>query len=235
MRPIQIVSRVTFLTAALMLPGGAARAADFYYLLIFGSQDSPKHLKYTHTWATFVHAVGEGLDANSYAIEAHTISWLPRNLDVKVLSLRPEPGVNLDLTRTLHFVQSQGESTTLWGPFQIRPELYARSLEIHRIIDSGAVQYRAISNAENLFISDCIHAVAAVDPDLGRGQYPLIRIGKPASRYIARQVRTRTPYDQDQTDHSWLVPRLGLDRRAIEVVPPSEVHRLPFFLAPRRD
>jgi hypothetical protein len=33
--------------------------------------------------------------------------------------------------------------------------------------------------------------VAAIDPVFGRGHYPLIRIGKPVSRFIARQMMTR--------------------------------------------
>ena len=34
---------------------------------------------------------------------------------------------------------------------------------------------------------------------------------RPASRHIARQVMTRSVFDQWQGDHSWLIPRLGLD------------------------
>ena len=76
-------------------------------------------------------------------------------------------------------------------------------------------RYRAISTPENLLVSDCIHAVAAADPVFGRGHYPLIRIGKPASRYIARQIMTRSPFDQTLFDNSWLIPRLGLDRHPL--------------------
>ena len=86
-------------------------------------------------------------------------------------------------------------------------------------------QYRAISTPRNLLVSDCIHAVAAVDPVFGRGHYPLIRVGKPASRYIARQVMTRSAFDQDQTDASWLIPSLGLGRYPIEVIPPEQIPR----------
>jgi hypothetical protein len=102
----------------------------------------------------------------------------------------------------------------------IRPELYERSLRVYQILESGQAQYRAISGKTDLLISDCIHAVAAVDPQFGRGHYPLIRIGKPASRYIARQVMIRSVYEQWQNDNAWLVRRLGLDRWSVEVVPP---------------
>ena len=98
-------------------------------------------------------------------------------------------------------------------------------LWVLQIIASGAPRYRAIDTAQDLLISDCIHAVAAVDPDFGRGHYPLIRIGKPASRFISRQIVTRSPFDQAAYDNSWLTPRLGLDRYPIEIVPPQRIPR----------
>jgi hypothetical protein len=92
-----------------------------------------------------------------------------------------------------------------------------------KILDSGVAEYRAISTPRNVLISDCIHAVAAIDPAFGRGHHPLVRIGKPASRYIARQIMMRSVFDQWQGDNSWLIPRLGLDHYPIEFVPPHQI------------
>jgi hypothetical protein len=111
----------------------------------------------------------------------------------------------------------------MWGPFRILPQVYERSLRVKEILDSGQAEYRAISTPRNLLISDCIHAVAAIDPVFGRDHYPLIRVGKPASRHLARQVMTRSVFDQWEADNSWLVPRLGLDRYPIQVVPPQQI------------
>jgi hypothetical protein len=36
---------------------------------------------------------------------------------------------------------------------------------------------------------------------------------------------TRSAYDQAAYDNSWLIPRLGLDRYPIEVVPPQRIPR----------
>lgn len=217
------VHAFAFLCLILMGSGWTTWAAESYYLMIFGWQSNPKQLRYTHTWATFIRASGEGTDPNQYAVEAHTISWLPRTLAIRVWRAWPEPGVNLDLESTLQVVTSERQSVTMWGPFVIGRQVYDRSAEIHRILESGAAQYRAISTARNLLISDCIHAVAASDPIFGRRHYPLIRIGKPASRYIARQVMLRSRFDQWQYDNSWLIPRLGLDRYPIEIVPPQRI------------
>ena len=209
---------------------GPARGAERYYTMIFGSQSSPKLLRYTHTWATFIRVVGEGDDPNGYQVYQHTISWLPASLEVRTLALLPETGVNLDLYATLDAVYGNDESVTMWGPFEMLPEVYERSLRVKAILDSGAAQYRAISTPRNLLISDCIHAVAAIDPVFGRGHYPLIRIGKPASRYIARQGMTRSVFDQYQTEASWLIPRLGLDHYPIEVIPTQRIPRRNCFL-----
>src|SRR6516164_10226383 len=88
------------MAVAALLPG-SARGGERYYSMIFGSQSSPKLLRYTHTWATFVRVVGEGDDPRGYQVYQHTISWLPSSLDVRTWALLPERGVNLDLYATL--------------------------------------------------------------------------------------------------------------------------------------
>ncbi len=209
---------------------GVARGDDQYYVMIFGSQSRPKLLQYTHTWATFIRVVGDGGDPSNSTVYAHTISWLPDSLDVRTWSLLPERGVNLDLYGTLDAVYHDKEHVSLWGPFMIQQAVYERSLRVKEILDSGAAEYRAISTPRNILISDCIHAVAAVDPVFGRGHYPLIRVGKPASRYLARQMMTRSVFEQWQYDNSWLIPRLGLDRYPIEVIPPQQIPKRNCFL-----
>jgi hypothetical protein len=228
---VATMNRRWLMRAALILAVGAswaapsARAGERYFAVIFGSQSRPKQLRYTHTWATFVRVTGEGNPAVDPA-EQHTISWLPATLDVRVWAARPEPGVNLDLASSIAAVSADGESITAWGPFEIKREAYDRSLVVKSILEGGVAEYRAISTPRDLLISDCIHAVAAVDPEFGRGHYPLIRIGKPASRYIARQVITRSPFDQTRTGAEALIPRLGLDRHPIAIVSPAQIpHR----------
>ncbi len=223
------------LVVAGMLLAGPATADEYCFAMIFGSESQPKRLRYTHTWVTLVRATGEGPDLNAYNLELSTISWLPQTLEVSVLRPWPEPGVNLDLYKTLDAVRGNRESITMWGPFVARKELWHRSLFIRSVLDSGAAQYRAISTARNILISDCIHAVAAMDPEFGRGHYPLIRIGKPASRFMAHEVMQRSLFDQYQYDNSWLISRLGLDRYPSEVVPPRAIAKAPCGLCRRRD
>ena len=206
----------------------SATAGEAYYVLIFGSQTSPKQLKYTHTWATFVHTVGEGTDPNGYFVEHLTISWLPATLKVKVLTLKPETGVNLDLEQSIRAMLANKENITMWGPFVTSPMLYERAARQVYKLESGSEQYRAWDGPFNLDISDCIHAVADIDPDFGRTHYPLIRIGKPASRFIARSFVSRFSEVKKTQDNAWLVARLGIDRYPIEVIAAIETSYLPF-------
>lgn len=225
-----VLSRMFFFALVTLGLCGSAGAEEFYYVMIFGSQSHPKQLRYTHTWATFVKATGEGPDANAYALEYATISWLPATLKVKVWNPRPEQGVNLGLYETLNALWADHENVTMWGPFRIAAPVYQRALQVKALAESGRAKYRAISNARNMLISDCIHAVAAVDPIMGRSHYPLIRVGKPASRYIARQIMTRSIFDQYSSDNSWLVGRFGIDRMPIEVIKPQQIPKKTCFL-----
>lgn len=202
----------------------AASANELYYVMIFGSQSRPKLFRDTHTWATFVRTVGEGPDPRNYAIaEIHTVSWLPASLKIHTLWPIPVKGINLELRETLGVVYGRNESVTMWGPFVIGPRPFDRSEQVERILESGRARYRAVSGPGSILISDCIHAVAAIDPVFGEGHYPLYRVGKPASRYISRQIMMLSQFDQYQYDNSWLIPRLGLDRFPITFVPPQRI------------
>jgi hypothetical protein len=208
----------------LSLSAETARAGEFYYSIIFGSESKPKKLRYTHTWATFIRAVGEGPDPRNYRLEINNIGWLPRTLDIKVWRPKPEPGVNLDLYQSLAAVyQGGGQHVTMWGPFVEDRETWNRSIQVAQFLNSGAPKYRAIDGPFSPYIYDCVHAVTMVDDDHGRGHYPLIRIGEPASRYISHQIMMLSDENQRAFDNSWLIPRLGLDRYPITHVPPQRI------------
>src|SRR5262245_15936024 len=121
----QIVASTLLLT---LLSGlGKARADESYFMIIFGQQDEANRPALAHTFATFIKATGTGPDKTKYTLEPHTISWLPRQLDVKVLA-KPEAGVNLDLKTTLQRAKEMKVHVSMWGPFAIKKELYARAL-----------------------------------------------------------------------------------------------------------
>lgn len=210
------------------------RGDERHFVLVFGAQPQPKVIKYSHTWATFVRVVDDAAAPGGVQLFAHTLSFYPASLNVRPLALHSEPGANLDLPTTLALMRQNNARTTVWGPFLMRPPVYQKSLEIWAQFSSGAIDYRAIDTFAR-DVDDCIHAVTAVDPDYGRGHYPLIRVGKSASRYIARQVVKRIDPDRALPDQTWLIAALGLNRPDIEVILPSAIPQRRSILAPRGD
>ncbi|WP_165246885.1 hypothetical protein [Paludisphaera soli] len=205
--------------ATLCAAGAEVRAQDRFYVVVFGAQPHPKQLRRTHAWATFVRVSGDPADPNAPCWQ-HTISWLPATLEIRPLAAHPEPGVNLDLDRTLAVMRDYGAHTTAWGPIEIGPDLYNRSLAVKARLESGQVGYRALTSDCDLLMDDCNHAVASAGPEFGRHNSPLFRAGKPAGRRLARQVARRGEVGPGGADASWLLARLGLPRQGVEVVSP---------------
>src|SRR5581483_9978023 len=90
---------------ALLLPASPVRASEFYYVIIFAAQRDALQPRYSHSFAAFARARGTGPCADYYCLDAFTISWLPQTLELHPFRLLPEPGVNLDLHRTLHWAR----------------------------------------------------------------------------------------------------------------------------------
>ena len=116
-----------------------APPGERYYLLVFGSQTTPKVPRFTHTWITFVRVQGDGCE-----LEQHTISWMPATLFIKTFQPFVEPGVNLTLIESIEMARSYGERVSLWGPYEIPPGLYRKLLLQKQYIESGAIGYQCI-------------------------------------------------------------------------------------------
>jgi hypothetical protein len=187
----------------------AARGDEFYYLMVFGSQQAPLNVKYSHTFAVFVKATGQGPWASAYTLEAHTISRLPATLDIRPAALLPEQGRNFDLYTTLRVVLGTGQHVSLWGPYQVGRELYEGALGQIAYLESGQMDYKAIDTGYPANrLSNCIHAVS----DLAG--VPWVRVlspwfGQVAGGFVTRLLR---PWIIDGgRRHDWVASRLGLD------------------------
>ena len=227
--------RLSLLLPLLLAPvawESVARAEERYYIIIFGSQSTPRLPRYTHTWATFVKASGEGQDSSKYHIdEVFTISWLPADLLVRSLRLRAQQGVNLDLEATLAYVLER-ERVSEWGPFQISQRLYDRALERKAELEGGSVKYKAIDpnfGPRVHYVSDCIHGITDLDPDYDRSYYREVRrFGEAASHWVAYQFVTRGQFVNLGENLDWINQRLGLDNYPI-VNRPLPQHRIWLF------
>jgi hypothetical protein len=192
-----------------------APPGERYYLLVFGSQTTPKIPRFTHTWVTFVRVPADGC-----AIEQNTISWMPATLFIKTFQPFVEPGVNLTMTESVEMARSYGERVSLWGPYEVPPGLYRKLMLQKGYIESGAIGYQCIDTMGEAGWhgtgSNCIHAISDADAMFARQAYPLAYFGDTASLNILRQLVFRGAIPDVETTHDWLILRLGLDQYPIE-------------------
>jgi len=185
-----------------------AWADDNYYMLVFAHQSNERQPRFSHTFATFVKATGEGAAQEKSKLEAHTISWLPASLDIRVLRRRPEPGTNLDLKGSLEFARSQGTTVFMWGPYRIKKELYDRAVQRIGQLNEGAFQYKAIDQRfRTSGVINCIHAVSDLDSDQGY-LHVGTEHGAAASSLVVRHL-DRWIIRSDEL-HDWVGEKLGV-------------------------
>jgi hypothetical protein len=199
--------RVGLALVLLLTSVRGAGASEFYYLLVFASQ-RPVDPRYSHTFATFIRATGEGPDSRTFCLEIHTISWMPRAGDIRVAALLPEPGVNIELHETLRWAFGTRQRVSLWGPYRIHPDLYFRAVNQQALLESGLVRYKAVdSGFATDHVANCIHAVESVTEGYRRHVLQP-GWGELASGWVTRQF---APWllDGGRT-HDWLIGRLGL-------------------------
>ncbi len=209
--PGRIVSTWFAATFLLLAVASGARAGESYYVLVFGQQRFPNTVNYSHTFATFVRVSwpGAGPCPAAPCLEAHTISWMPASLRLRPVALCPECGHNLDLHATLRWAQSNGMRTSLWGPYAIRPELYAAALRQVRLLDSGQVLYKVNDMGyRSDEVSNCIRAVSAVMA--GNGRF-LTDCGWGEAASYRVLCRMEPCVVNPATVHAWVGSALGLD------------------------
>jgi hypothetical protein len=197
------------LLVALLVGPNAARADESYYMIVFAQEGGANQLVLSHTFATFVKATGKGPDKTKYALDSHTLSWMPRSLDVKLLK-RPEEGVNLDLKATLLHAKAVKAEVSMWGSFHIKKELYERALKQEARLKKGDIDYKALDlRFRPDTAMNCIHAVCDIDMDKG-----LLATGTASGKEASHLVLThlsRWIIDYDQT-HDWIGQRLDLGK-----------------------
>jgi hypothetical protein len=191
-----------------------APANERYYLIVFGSQSTPKLPRFTHTWATSVKATWiEG--QSEPTLELNTISWMPATLRIRTLSRHPEPGVNLGLHETIDAMSEKGERIAMWGPYALRTAGFRRFLIQKQFMESHTIGYQCVDNRGEAArcgnACDCIHAITDLDPEFDRTRYPLRWYGEAGSRHIVEECARRNAILDPATTHDWLLPRMGLD------------------------
>lgn len=188
-----------------------------YYVMLFGSQATPKTPHRSHTWAMAIKATC--LPGAAPILETHTISWMPQSLNVRWWKLNVEPGFNASNEFSFAYALQSGQRVSAWGPYETWSGLYARFIAQKEFLESGAVGYQCIDTigeaARRGNGCDCFHALSDMDPYYDRRRYPQYMYGNAAARNIVRHLQDRPTLIDPKTTHDWLFPALGLDRYPI--------------------
>jgi hypothetical protein len=209
--------KIFLFLALLIAPGGAwaekGEAQTRYFMIIFAQEGGDRDPRLSHSFATFVKATGNGADKNRYQIESKTISWLPASLDIRLLRLFPEQGKNLSLKETLRYAKSENTQVSMWGPYQIRKELYERAVKQVKRLNRGATGYKAIDRRfRPEAASNCFHAISDIDMDNGMLDTGAAH-GNEASYMVLEHLKRWIIRPQEKV--AWIAQRLGLSDRAI--------------------
>ena len=187
----------------------ASAAEDTYFVVLFGQQQQGCNKpSLAHSYATFIHLTADG------QMDSFTISWLPVTGKVRTLSPMPEEGRNFTLEETLKIARDNHLEISLWGPYQIQPELWCRAMRSKAWLDSGKVLYQAFDyGAIDGRVCNCVHAVAHIT-GTQRSLLPSVFVapsnwGKTGSYWAALAM---TPWFLEPCrTHDSLLPRLGLN------------------------
>src|SRR5262249_20732060 len=110
---------------------------------------------------------------------------------------------------TVQWALGTGQHVSMWGPYQIKQELYCRALEQCKALKSGKMQYKVLDAGHfSSRVCNCIHGVSSI---LGGSRLHVMspNFGDLASFYVLQRMR---PWiiDCSHTE-DWIVPALGLD------------------------
>jgi hypothetical protein len=187
-----------------LAPAGT-RAEERYYMLVFAAQDEANTIRVSHTFALFVKAADKG-----GPVETHSISWMPKTLELQPMRREPLPGVNLSLKESLKWAKSVGSRVTVWGPLRIKKELYDMAVAQEKRLNTTPLGHILLDphfRPHTAF--NCIHAVSDLDtrqPALETGTAH----GNEASEMVVDHFQQYVIPSQDSMD--WMVKELKLNR-----------------------
>jgi hypothetical protein len=144
--------RRMFAFLALAVSSGQAPArADDYHVTVFAAEAVPFRSTHTHTFIV-VTRIPDAVPGVVPALESHTISWYPADLDLRGVTVLPEQGRNLSVAETFAECCKNGMRVCAWGPFRIEAALFEVMKAQEEHLTSGKVKYKP---TDNFYHSDC--------------------------------------------------------------------------------
>lgn len=180
------------------------RAEDKYYLVMFAAQGPDVKAARSHTFATFVKVPENG---GKNELVTRTISWLPANGVIP--KLRPDPGANFTLERTLEWAANLKIGVIAWGPVAIQQELFDLAERRIAFLESGKVAYKMVDLGSGAGVN-CIQAVSGLVP--GEALATGTARGEQASVLVLQHLSRWFLPDEPPKG---LTEKLGLDRAGI--------------------
>jgi len=193
------------LIAAAALAAAPPEAAPRYFFTLFGGESVPFRPRTAHTWATFAKAT-PAADGTTL-VESVTISWLPATGVVKPFRLHAETGKNFTLQETYALAAAEGDRVSVWGPYEISAEWYARAVAQAARLESGAVRYRVLDSLGfNDRVQHCVRAVTAADMTRQFRLQPVLQVGERGTSRLAAEYASGGAFVGGIVTHDWVLP-----------------------------
>jgi hypothetical protein len=194
----QIVDRIKAKIAPRL--GDGPLTHERYFIIPFAYQDRENQPEFSHSFITVIRVFADnkpakltpGLPTRKYKnwdFEAFNISWLPRDFlsnphlcvfDGPGSRLIPKnnkcpisPGRNFTLAETIKLAVDAKNAVAMWGPYEIRKEGFDLGVKRKRLLDGGAIKYRAddrLYQKDKIAIS-CFHAMQSLDEIYPKGGF----------------------------------------------------------------
>ncbi len=207
------MSRLMYCSVAALLflvSANPAQAQDRHYVVVFGAQRMPPEPRHSHSYGVFVH---ETCSPAGKRIDSIGISWLPCTGVVRLNTLLPEAGRNWGIHETFRWCYDNDMRVSMWGPYEIEPELYFSAVKQYHVLQSGQVKYKAVdSGYPTSRVSNCIHALSSVATGYR------LRVASPGwgeTASYAVTLRFEPYFINPEHKHTWLLLALGLGQYPI--------------------
>jgi hypothetical protein len=171
---------------------GEKNTRDRYFIIPFAYENKGNDPRFSHSFMAVIRVLADnkqptltaGLKKRTYkdrSFEAFTISWLPHNFDTdpdlcvfEGVGARVAPsrnqcptlvGRDFKLDETIKLGVNVKNAVCMWGPYEITQAGFDLTVKRLRLLDSGAIKYRADDRLtrKNRTAINCFHAMAGLE------------------------------------------------------------------------